>query len=221
LTGRTVRLTARDGHSLEGFIAAPDAEPVAGLVVVQEIFGLTAHIKAVVEQYAAAGFLAVAPAFFDRVEPGTVLEYSDVETGRGTMQKLRWPDTLADVEAALEHVRRAGKVGVVGFCWGGTVAHVAAAELPLAAAVAYYGGGIARMLDKRPRCPIVYHFGGRDQAIPMAAVEQIRAAVPDGAFYVYPGAGHGFSCTDRASYSPADAELAFERSRAFLESELA
>jgi len=218
--GEQVRLTARDGHTFDAYRADPGGKPVGGVVVIQEIFGLTAHMQSVVDRYAAEGFAAVAPALFDRVEPGLVLDYSEVERGRATMQKLEWQNTLADVQAAADSLGGIG-IGVVGFCWGGTVAHVAASELSIDAAVSYYGTGVARMLDKRPRCPILYHFGELDRSIPPDAIERIRQAVPNGVFYIYPGADHGFDCRDRAAYSPADAERAFERSVRFLRQHLA
>ena len=216
-----IRLTARDGHVLDAYAASPAETPAGGVVIVQEIFGLTAHIRRVVDQYAAEGFFAVAPAMFDRIERDLTLEYVEIQRGLALMRQLEWPAALADVAAAADRARAAGAVGVLGFCWGGTVAHVAAAELPIAAAVSYYGGGIARMLDKVPRCPILYHFGDQDHSIPPAAVEAIRQAVPDADIHVYPGAGHGFDCSERASFSPADASLAFNRSLHFLRTHLA
>ena len=114
------------------------------------------------------------------------------------MRKLEWPNTLADVEAAASEVRAAGSVSVVGYCWGGTVAHVAASELTLDAAVSYYGGGVAKMLDKKPRCPIMYHFGDQDASIPLPDIEKIKRRIPNSPVHVYPGAGHGFNCDERA-----------------------
>ena len=128
--------------------------------------------------------------------------------------------TLADVEAAVKEARGAGRVAVVGYCWGGTVAHVAASELDIDAAVSYYGGGVAKMLDKKPRCPIVYHFGDQDAAIPLPDIEKIRNGNPTSPLYVYPGAGHGFNCDERASYSEKDARVAFDRSVEFLNEQL-
>jgi carboxymethylenebutenolidase len=177
---------------------------------------VTEHIKRVADQYAEQGFTVVAPAMFDRIRRGITLPYAEIEQGRAYMQQLKWPSTLADVEAAAAPLRADGFVAVVGFCWGGTVAHLAAAELTLDAAVSYYGGGVAKMLDQTPRCPIIYHFGDRDHAIPPADVDKIRTAYPSATVYVYEAAGHGFNCDERASYSPADAKLAFERSVSFL-----
>lgn len=216
--GSMIRLRASDGHELDAYRAEAQGERVGGIVLVQEIFGVTEHIKRVSDQYAAAGFTVIAPAMFDRIRRGITLPYAEIEQGRTYMQQLTWPSTLADVEAAAAPLRVDGSVAVVGFCWGGTVAHLAAAELELDAAVSYYGGGVAKMLDKTPRCPIVYHFGDRDHAIPPADVDKIRQAFPAATVYVYEGAGHGFNCDERASYSPADAKLAFERSVAFLRS---
>jgi len=127
---------------------------------------------------------------------------------------------LADVEAAANEARDAGKVAVVGYCWGGTVAHVAASELDIDAAVSYYGGGVAKMLDKKPRCPIMYHFGDRDASIPLSDIELIKKAAPKSPVHVYPGAGHGFNCDERSSYSAKDAQLALERSLEFLNEHL-
>jgi len=214
--GEMIRLKARDGHELDAYLAEPKGEPRGGVVVVQEIFGVTDHIKRVADKFAAQGYRAIAPAMFDRIKRGITLPYTDIEQGRAYMQQLEWPNTLADVAAAADAVRDAGAAAVVGYCWGGTVAHVAASELDLDAAVSYYGGGVARMLDKEPRCPIVYHFGDQDHAIPIADVEKIMSAYPNAEVHVYPGAGHGFNCDERSSYSAADANAAFDRSIEFL-----
>jgi carboxymethylenebutenolidase len=219
--GDTIRLTAADGHELDAYVAEPRGQATAGLVVVQEIFGVNRHICGVAQRYAALGYRVIAPAMFDRVRRGVELDYTQIEEGRALMQKLEWRGTLADVAAAVSEVRAAGRVGLIGYCWGGTVAHVAASDLDLDAAVSYYGGGVAKLLDKKPRCPIIYHFGDRDHAIPPADVDKIRQANPASAVYVYAGAGHGFNCDERASFSPRDAQLAFERTVAFLRAELA
>src|SRR6185295_7522015 len=166
--GKMIRLKAKDGHELDAYLAEPKGKAKGGIVVVQEIFGVTNHIKRVADQFAAQGYRVVAPAMFDRVERGVTLEYSEIEKGREYMRRLGWLNTLADVEAAVDDARGAGNVAVVGYCWGGTVAHLAASELEIDAAVSYYGGGVAKMLDKKPRCPIVYHFGEVDASIPLA-----------------------------------------------------
>ena len=219
--GKMIRLTAKDGHALDAYLAEPKGKAKGGVVVVQEIFGVTKHIERVADQFAAKGYKVVAPAMFDRVERNVTLEYSEIEKGRAYMQRLEWPNTLADVEAAVSEARRAGKVAVVGYCWGGTVAHVAASELDIDAAVSYYGGSVAKQLDKKPRCPILYHFGDKDASIPSADIEKIQKATQNSVLHVYPGAGHGFNCDERASYSATDAKLAFERSIEFLNERLA
>ena len=211
-----MRLTASDGHELDAYVAEPKGKAMGGIVVVQEIFGVTGHIRRVADQYAAQNYKVIAPAMFDRVQRNVELDYKDIEKGRALMLELEWPGTLADVTAGVSGVRDAGRVAVVGYCWGGTVAHVAASDLDIAAAVSYYGGGVAKQLDKTPRCKIMYHFGDQDHAIPMADIERIKQAYPEAVVHVYAGAGHGFNCDERASFSAKDAKLAFERSLSFL-----
>ena len=211
---KSIELSAVDGHRLSAYVGEPPAKPRGGVVVIQEIFGVTGHIRAVADQYAAAGFLAIAPALFDRVERDVDVPYADVARGRGYLQAMKDDLVMLDVAAAVDHVAAAGKVGVVGYCWGGTIAYLAAARLPIAAAVSYYGGGTTRYLSEKPRCPVMYHYGDRDTHIPMSAVNEVKAADPAGIFHVY-HAEHGFNCTDRASFEPASAKLALERSLEF------
>ncbi len=212
---KTVELGASDGHRLSAYIAQPSGKPRGAIVVIQEIFGVTRHIRAVADQYAAAGFLGIAPAFFDRVEPGVDVPYADVARGFAYMQKLKNDDVMLDLQTAMDEVAAAGKVGVVGYCWGGTMAYLAAARLKIAAAVSYYGGGINNHLAEQPRCPIMFHFGEQDTHIPLAAVAQIEAGLPGSPVFLY-AAGHGFNCSDRASFDAPSARLAFERSVEFL-----
>jgi len=214
--GTMIKLKAKDGHELDAYLAEPKGKAKGGIVVVQEIFGVNNHIKRVADQYAAQGYKAIAPAMFDRVERNVTLAYSEIEKGREHMRKLEWPNTLADVATAVNEARGAGSVAVVGYCWGGTVAHVAASELDIDAAISYYGGAVAKMLDKKPRCPIMYHFGDRDASIPPSDIELIKKAALESPVHVYPGAGHGFNCDERSSYSANDAKLALERSLEFL-----
>jgi carboxymethylenebutenolidase len=212
---RTVELTASDGHRLSAYLAEPHGKPRGGIVVIQEIFGVTRHIRAVADRYAAAGFLAVAPALFDRVERDVDVPYTDMAKGFGYVQALNNDQVMLDVRAAVDRASAAGKVGVVGYCWGGTIAYLAAARLKIAAAVAYYGGGIHNHTGEKPRAPVMFHFGEKDTHIPLSAVEQIKAAYPEGIYHLYP-ADHGFNCTDRASFEPASAKLALQRSLEFL-----
>lgn len=209
-----LQLRAKDGHSLSAYMSTPDGKPRGGVVVIQEVFGLNSHIRRVTEQYAGLGYLAVAPALFDRIRRDVELPYTDVQAGIDLMMKTTSEGVLADVNAALDAVAHAGRTGMVGYCWGGKVTYLSACRVNLGAAVAYYGGGIAQLLDEIPQCPIMLHFGERDVWIPASDVEKIRAAVPNGIFHIYP-ANHGFNCTDRADYDAASARLAFERSSEF------
>jgi carboxymethylenebutenolidase len=213
--GHNVDLTASDGHRLGAYLAEPAGAPRGGIVVIQEIFGVTRHIRDVVDQYAAAGYLAIAPAVFDRVEPNVDVPYTDMQRAVGYMKAMDTDKVMLDLEAAIARVGATGKIGVVGYCWGGTMAYVAAARLDVVAAVAYYGGSITHYLDEEPRVPVMFHFGEKDDHIPLAAIEAIRAAYPNGIYHLYP-AGHGFNCTDRPSYEPGSSKLAFERSLEFL-----
>jgi carboxymethylenebutenolidase len=213
--GTDVELTAADGHRLSAYLAQPAGKPCGGIVVIQEIFGVTRHIRAVTDQYAAAGFLAVAPALFDRVERNVDVPYTDMARGFGYVQALNTDQVMLDVQVAIDRVRSAGKVGVVGFCWGGTITYLAAARTKIDAAVAYYGGGINRHTSEEPRVPVMFHFGEKDKHIPASAVAEIQAAYPQGIYHLYP-ADHGFNCTDRASFDPPSATLALARSLEFL-----
>jgi carboxymethylenebutenolidase len=212
--GHNVDLTASDSHHLGAYLAEPAKAPRGGIVVVQEIFGVTRHIRDVVDQYAAAGYLAIAPALFDRVEPNVDVAYTDMQRAMGYAKAMDADKVMLDLEAAIARVGATGKIGVVGYCWGGTMAYLASARLDVDAAVAYYGGGINNHLEEKPRAPVMFHFGEKDAHIPLAAIEETRAAYPNGIYHLYP-AGHGFNCTDRASYDPACSKLAFERSLEF------
>jgi carboxymethylenebutenolidase len=220
--GNTIELVAADGHRLSAYhaVAEPRNAASPGIVVIQEIFGVTRHIRNVVDTYAAAGFDAIAPALFDRVERGVDVPYTDMGKGIGYMQQMHNDLVMLDLKAALEYLPKTAKHGVVGYCWGGTMSYLAAARLPVAAAVAYYGGGIDRYLDEKPRCPVMFHYGEKDAHIPQTAIAKIKAAFPQGIYHLYP-ADHGFNCTDRGSYEPASAKLALERSLEFLRRHLA
>lgn len=213
--GSNVELSAADGHRLSAYLAEPALAPRAGIVVIQEIFGVTRHIRAMADQYAAAGFLAIAPALFDRVQRDIDVPYTDTAKGFGYVQALKGEQVTLDVQAAIDRVRSAGKVGVVGYCWGGTVAYLTAARAKIDAAVAYYGGGINRHTAEQPRAPVMFHFGEKDTHIPLTAVAEIKAAYPEGIYHLY-AAGHGFNCSDRASFDAASATLALQRSLEFL-----
>ena len=211
-------LQAADGHRLAAYRAVPAGKPRGALVVVQEIFGVNSHIRAVADGYAADGWLAIAPAMFDRVERGIELGYTpaDIERGRELKGGCSNDHALLDIAAAVDTVRSAGKVAVIGYCWGGTLAWLAACRQPgLSAAVSYYGGGIGELIDLTPRCPVLAHFGERDASIPLTVPEALRKAHPEVEIHIYP-AGHGFNCDQRGSFDAPSAKLARERSLAFL-----
>ena len=215
--GETITLSAADGHEFAAYLARPAGAPRGGLVVVQEIFGVNGHIRSVADGYAAAGYLSVAPALFDRTKRGVELGYDadDVTAGRALRGEITWDQAVADVAASLDAVAEAGKVAVVGYCWGGSVAWLAACRLSLTAAICYYGGQVHDFRDEKPGCPAMLHFGEEDGQIPMEYVAAISEARPEAEVFTYP-AGHGFNCDQRGSYDGASADLARERSLAFL-----
>jgi carboxymethylenebutenolidase len=215
--GGTVRLTAADGHTLGAYEVRPQGAGAA-VVIVQEIFGVNDHIRSVVDGYAALGYHAIAPALFDRVEPGIELDYDGpgVARGRELAGSIKWDPAMADIAAAVAHVSATGPVGVVGYCFGGSLAWRSAHELPVAAAVGYYGGQVRELIDLAPAAPTMLHFGERDHAIPLADVEAIAAAHPGVPVHVYAGAQHGFSCDARGSWEPISATIALGRTVEFL-----
>jgi carboxymethylenebutenolidase len=217
--GEWVKLHAADGQELGGYVARPEGEPVAGLVVVQEIFGVNAHIRSVTDGWAKDGYLAIAPAVFDRIEPGVELGYegADMQRAMTFIPKLDVEKALLDTKAAMEYAASATgkKVGVIGYCFGGTVAWLAATRLGASAAVGYYGGRIAQYANENPACPVMLHFGRQDAHIPAEEVDKVKSAHPEVEIYWY-DAGHGFNCDARGSYNAAAANLARARSLAFL-----
>lgn len=216
--GHDIKLTASDGFQLGGYRADPTGKAKGALVVIQEIFGVNHHIRNVCDRYASEGYVAVAPSIFDRTEPNFQSGYSpdEVAVARKFVVNPNWSAMLLDVQAAIDSVKDVGPVGIVGFCLGGSVAFVAATKLSgLRAAVGYYGGAIVRFADDKPKVPTLLHFGEKDTGIPQSDVEIIRAKRPDVEIHVYPGAQHGFSCDERASYDKASADLAGQRTLAF------
>ncbi len=213
-----VRGRAADGHELGIYRAEPAGAPRGALVIAQEIFGVNSHIRAVCDDYAGQGYLAVAPALFDRVERDVELSYTsdDIARGRALREPVSLDDALADIDVAAKEVAAAGRIGVVGYCWGGTLAWVAATRSKtFAAAVGYYGGGVAGLAEEQPNCPVQLHFGDQDQSIPMDDVRRLQKAHPEIPIFIYP-AGHGFNCDQRQSYHADSARLARERTLAFL-----
>lgn len=219
--GEMIQMQAADGHRFDAYLAKPAGKARGGLVVIQEIFGVTGQMKRCTDHWAAAGYLAILPAMFDRKERNLQLGYTDFQKGGTLASSIPETQVTADIEASRDHVAGAGKTAVMGFCWGGSMAYLAASRLPFSCAVAYYGGGIVRLAERmKPQIPVMYHFGATDAFIPMTTIDKIRQADPHGIFHVYEGAGHGFNCDDRHGYHPAAAELSDQRSREFLDRHL-
>ena len=211
-------LMARDGHTFSAYLVDPDTRARGAIVIVQEIFGLTQHIRHVADSYAADGYLTIAPALFDRVRRDVVLGYSaaEVEQAKGYRLQVPLSKALLDIAAAAAVVRHAGRVAAIGFCWGGTLTWAAASSVNLAAAVCYYGARMLEQSPKTPTCPTQLHFGERDTGIPMSEVQQLRDAYPQGEYYLYP-ALHAFANEERPDcYDAPSAALARTRTNAFL-----
>ncbi|MBI2977637.1 MAG: dienelactone hydrolase family protein [Rhodospirillales bacterium] len=211
--GKTIALTASDGHKFAAYRADPKGKPKGGIVVIQEIFGVNAHIREVADSYAAEGYAAIAPAIFDRVEKGVDIGYDEKSRtkGREVRAACNLDNVLLDIAAAIGAFKTEGlKIGVVGYCWGGSLAWVAACRFNANAAVGYYGGQIIPHKDEKPKCPVMLHFGNKDQSIPMSDVEKIIEAHPEVPVYVY-DAGHGFNCNHRADYNEEAARAARKR----------
>lgn len=224
ITSHHVTLRTSDSHPFDAYVSRTTKSPEAAVVIIQEIFGVNAHIRAVADQYASEGFLAIAPALFDRVETGIELAYDadGRQRGRELAQQIGMDKPLLDIEAAIEYGAREvapTAVGVVGFCWGGTLAWLAATRLKPIAAVGYYAGGIGNYAKETPRCPVMFHFGERDKHIGADQVEAVRSGHPEVAVYTY-DADHGFNRDVGDTYSPDAATLAYARTVDFLKSKL-
>jgi carboxymethylenebutenolidase len=220
--GQFIDLRSQDGFTFPAYVAQPAGQPRGGVVVIQEIFGVNSHIRSVADGYAKEGYLAVAPSTFHRVKPGVELGYSqeDIQAGaalKAAVESLPAPGVLPDLQAAIAHASQAGKVGVVGYCWGGLLTWRAACLLDgLAAAVPYYGGGMTSEAEagRQPKCPVMVHFGDQDHVISLQSVEAFKKKHPEIEVHVY-HAQHGFNCDQRGSYDAEAAKLARERTLAF------
>jgi carboxymethylenebutenolidase len=223
--GEHVTLTAADGQKLDAYAAKPEGKPLAGLVIVQEIFGVNAHIRSVTDGFARDGFLAVAPALFDRIEPGLELGYepADMQNAMSLVPKIDLNKSVLDVGAAMGYAadQTHKKVGVVGYCLGGTLAWLAATRLRAAAAVGYYGGRIANYALETPSAPVMLHFGKDDAHIPASEIEKVHAAHPEVEIFLYENAGHAFNRDIGPGYNPKAAFEARERTIAFFRKHLA
>ena len=215
--GKMIELTASDGHKLAAYRADPSGKPRGGIVVIQEIFGVNKHIQQVADGFAADGYLAIAPALFDRVQRNVDLGYTpeDIAKGREIRAKVPNDGALKDTEAAIKAVAGAGKVGIVGYCWGGLITWLAAGRLSgLACAVPYYGGGILDNAELEPKVPLMAHFGDRDQHIPVDGVKKLAERHKKHPIFIY-SADHGFNCDHRGSYDAPAAKQARERTLGF------
>jgi carboxymethylenebutenolidase len=223
--GEHIQLTAIDSHSLDAYVVQPTAQDFSALVVIQEVFGVNRHIRSIADDYAKQGFLAIAPALFDRAKRGVELNYTQPDAAQGMQlaTQIGIDNALYDVTAAIAYGAKhatSGKVGVLGFCFGGTLAWLSATRLSANAAVCYYGGRISNYAAEQPHCPVMLHFGVEDKHIPSSEIDKIRHAHPGLPLFLYETAGHGFNCDQRPSYNPTAASLARERTLAFLRSHL-
>lgn len=216
----TTTITLDTGVS--AYVARPAGTPKGGIVVIQEIFGVNGHIRDVADRFADAGYAAIAPAFFDHAEKGVELGYDEAGMNKGLelVKQVGIDAPVADVKAAAAAIADAGAVGTVGFCWGGTIAFLAATRLGLPS-VSYYGGRNDQFLDETPKAPVIFHFGGQDSHITADIVQMHRDKLPDAPVHVYPSAGHGFNCDRRDSYDADSAAKAMERTLAFFQTHLA
>ncbi len=215
----SVKIVAKDGHEFSSYCAKPQGAPRGGLLVIQEFFGVNGHIRRVCDQYAADGYLALSPAIFDRVERDVELDYDEagMNKGRELRVKLDLSKCMLDIQATIDVAAGAGKVAALGYCWGGSLAFIAAARLTgLACAIGYYGAQIAAHADETPRVPVMLHYAEKDEYLPQSDIEKVRKAHPSITIYQYPGTEHGFNCDDRRFYEPKSAAIARDRTLAFL-----
>lgn len=219
--GKQFSLTASDAFQLGAYRADPAGTPKGGIVVIQEIFGVNHHIRAVCDNFAKEGYVAVAPALFDRTQRNYESGYTpaEIEKSRTFVAKPDWDAMMRDTDAAIKELKSAGPIGIVGYCMGGTIAFLAATRLSgLSASVPYYGGRIVAFADEKPKCPVQMHFGETDQSIPMTDVETIKQKRGgDCEIYVYKDAGHGFHCDERGSFHKESSEVAWKRTSDFLQ----
>jgi carboxymethylenebutenolidase len=215
--GKMIELTASDGHRLAAYRAEPTSKPRGGIVVIQEIFGVNSHVKSVADGFAEDGYLAIAPAMFDRVQRNFDVGYTpeDIAKGRELRPKITLDMAMKDAQAAVNEAKKAGKVGIVGYCWGGFVAWMASAKVSgISCAVPYYGGGILDNADIEPKVPVMGHFGEKDSMIPADGVRKLAEKHKKQQIFIYP-ADHGFNCDQRGSYHAPSAKQARERTAGF------
>jgi carboxymethylenebutenolidase len=216
--GQKLTLTTSDNHKLGAYRADPNGQPKGAIVVIQEIFGVNHHIRAMCDRFAGIGYTAIAPAVFDRFVRDFECGYTpdEIANARSYLGNLNFDNMMKDIAAALDNVKGAGPAGIVGYCMGGTASFLAACRVPgFKAAVSYYGGMIGKFADEKPKCPLMMHFGEKDEGIPMATVEDIKKKQPQAETFTYPDAPHGFACDERASFRAEARDLAWKRTTDF------
>ena len=219
--GDFLELKAEDNNTFSAYISQPLEKPIAGLVILQEIFGVNTHIKEVTDLYASKGYLTIAPALFDRIESNIELEYDEEGVNKGRkLKELCDKDALKDIDAAISVVSSAGNVGIIGYCWGGSLSwRMACQSNDLSASVCYYGGDIPILKTLEPKCSVLTHFGELDHGIPIDSVEVFKSTNPEVLTYTYP-ADHGFNCDHRKQFNEVSAKVALDRTLKFLKSNL-
>lgn len=219
---RTIEIKASDGHELQAYRADPKSVAKGGVIILHAVYGRTTHMGDLCAQWAGAGFIAIAPALYDRFERGTVFEYTTegAAIGLETYLRLTERQILADISACMEDIGENMPKIISGFCTGGTWAWVAAARLPFQAQVNFYASQILDWLHVSPNCPTIIHYGDNDHVVSMEGVEKVRAAQPQIDLHVYPGAGHAFLNPEQSRYDKQAAALAWQRSLAFLDTNL-
>ena len=219
--GKVIELTVSDGHTLGAYQANPTGDTKGGVVVIQEIFGINRHVRDVCERLADNGYVAIAPALFDRIKPSVELGYTedDLSTGFGYMQEVGNENPMKDIQAAADALRDGGKIATIGFCWGGQLAWLASKNVRLDCSVCYYGVAVHETLEPPPKCPVLLHFADNDVFVPQESADKVRETYPDMPIYSYP-ANHGFNCDRRDDFNEACANKAMERTLDFFEKNL-
>ena len=216
--GQKLTLTTSDNHKLGAYRADPNGQPKGAIVVIQEIFGVNHHIRAMCDRFAGIGYAAIAPAVFDRFVRDFECGYTpdEIANARSYLGNLNFDNMMKDITAALDNVKGAGPAGIVGYCMGGTASFLASCRVPgFKAAVSYYGGMIGKFADEKPKCPLMMHFGEKDEGIPMATVEDIKKKQPQAETFTYPDAPHGFACDERGSFRAEARDIAWKRTTDF------
>ena len=219
--GQQIHLPTTRTQCIGAYLAEPQGTPKGGIVVIQEIFGVNAHMRRVADRFAEHGYAAIAPAFFDHLETGVELDYDEAGFARGKqlVGELGLERALEDVASAAQAISSAGRIGAVGYCWGGTVALLAALRLGLPS-VSYYGARNLPFLHEPPRAPLMFHFGELDRHIPPEMVARHRELLPQMPVFTYP-ADHGFNRDVGPQYDEASAGLALQRTLGFFAQHLA